>query len=107
TLLSSAAPVDGRSRYHHSWKAFAGLDTMTKSAALLDQKSHFAFGKNWASYAKLVTDAQLDEAVSCLRRLAGGDLQGKRCLDIGCGSGLHSFAALRLGAREVVALDID
>src|SRR5437868_2113850 len=80
---------------------------MTKSAALLDQKSHFAFGKNWASYAKLITDVQLDEAISCLRRLAGGDLHGKRFLDIGCGSGLHSLAALRLGASEVVALDID
>jgi len=32
---------------------------------------------------------------------------GKRFLDIGCGSGLHSLAALRLGAGEVVALDID
>ena len=80
---------------------------MSKSVDLLDQKSHFAFGKNWASYAKLVTDAQLDAAISCLRRLAGGDLAGKRFLDIGCGSGVHALAALRLGAREVVALDID
>jgi 2-polyprenyl-6-hydroxyphenyl methylase/3-demethylubiquinone-9 3-methyltransferase len=80
---------------------------MSKSVDLIDQKSHFAFGKNWASYAKLVTDAQLEEAISSLRRLAGGDLAGKRFLDIGCGSGLHALAALRLGAREVVALDID
>jgi 2-polyprenyl-6-hydroxyphenyl methylase/3-demethylubiquinone-9 3-methyltransferase len=80
---------------------------MVESVDLLDPKSHFAFGKNWASYAKLVTEAQVEEAVVGLRRLAGGDLQGKRFLDIGCGSGLHSLAALRLGASEVVALDID
>ena len=80
---------------------------MAKSPDLLDQKSHFAFGRNWASYAKLVTDSQVEEAVSSLTRLAGGDLTGKRFLDIGCGSGLHALAALRLGAREVVALDID
>jgi SAM-dependent methyltransferase len=80
---------------------------MTGSADLLDQKSHFAFGKNWASYAKLVTDAQVEEAIAGLRKLAGGDLEGKRFLDIGCGSGLHALAALRLGASEVVALDID
>src|SRR5262249_40573197 len=80
---------------------------MSKSANLLDQASHFAFGKNWASYSKLVTDERVQEAIASLRRLAGGDLTGKRFLDIGCGSGLHSLAALRLGAEELVAVDID
>jgi 2-polyprenyl-6-hydroxyphenyl methylase/3-demethylubiquinone-9 3-methyltransferase len=80
---------------------------MTKSADLLQQDSHFAFGRNWASYSRLVNDARIEEATSDLRRLAGGDLAGRRFLDIGCGSGLHSLAALRLGAREVVAIDID
>src|SRR6266480_5789396 len=80
---------------------------MSGSANLIDQRSHFAFGKNWASYARLVTDAQVEEAIAGLRRLAGGALEGKRFLDIGCGSGLHALAALRLGASEVVALDID
>ena len=74
---------------------------------LLDQESHFEFGKNWASYARLVTEAHVQEAVRSLRRLAGGELSGKRVLDIGCGSGVHALAALRLGAREVVAVDID
>src|SRR5690348_8812733 len=59
--------------------------TMSESVDLLDQKSHFAFGKNWASYARLITDAQVDEAIASLRRLAGGDLTGKRFLDIGSG----------------------
>jgi SAM-dependent methyltransferase len=80
---------------------------MSKSADLIEQKSHFAFGKNWASYSRLVTDQRVEEALTCLRRLVGTDLTGKRFLDIGCGSGLHSLAALRLGAGEVVALDID
>ncbi len=81
---------------------------MTTSSDLLSRESHFAFGKNWASYAKLVTQAQIDEAVAGLRKLlGGGDLQGKRFLDIGCGSGLHSLAALRLGAAEVLAVDLD
>lgn len=80
---------------------------MTRPPELLEQASHFAFGKNWASYAKLVSTAQIEEAVKGLRRLLEGELHGKRFLDIGCGSGLHSLAALRLGAAEVVALDID
>src|SRR6185312_1728426 len=80
---------------------------MGGSADLLEQKSHFAFGKNWESYARLVTDAQIEEAIAGLTRLVGGGLEGKRFLDIGCGSGLHALAALRLGASEVVAVDID
>jgi SAM-dependent methyltransferase len=80
---------------------------MKESADLLDQDSHFGFGKNWASYADLVTEAQIAEAVSGLQRLADGNLQGKSFLDIGCGSGLHSLAALKLGASRVVSFDID
>jgi 2-polyprenyl-6-hydroxyphenyl methylase/3-demethylubiquinone-9 3-methyltransferase len=80
---------------------------MNDSVDLLQQEEHFAFGKNWASYANLVTEAEIADAVAGLRRLAGGDLQGKRFLDIGCGSGLHALAALRLGASEVLAVDID
>jgi 2-polyprenyl-3-methyl-5-hydroxy-6-metoxy-1,4-benzoquinol methylase len=80
---------------------------MSRAADLLEQKSHFAFGKNWASYSKLVTETRVNEAITSLRRLVGEDLTGKRFLDIGCGSGVHSLAALRLGAAEVVALDID
>jgi 2-polyprenyl-6-hydroxyphenyl methylase/3-demethylubiquinone-9 3-methyltransferase len=68
----------------------------------------FAFGKNWASYAQQIGEPQVAAAVSNLQRLLGGtDLAGQRVIDIGCGSGLHSLAALRLGAAEVVAVDVD
>lgn len=80
---------------------------MGESSDLLELKSHFQFGKNWESYARLLSDSQVELAITGLSRLVGGDLRGKRFLDIGCGSGLHSLAALRLGAEEVVALDID
>jgi 2-polyprenyl-6-hydroxyphenyl methylase/3-demethylubiquinone-9 3-methyltransferase len=77
-----------------------------KDLTLID--THFAFGKNWADYAKRVSEVEVDEAVKSLARLLGGhNLGGKRVLDIGCGSGLHSLAALKLGAREIVAIDID
>ena len=75
---------------------------------LTSYESHFAFGKNWSAYAAKITAAEIAEAEKELSRLLeGGRLDGQRFLDIGSGSGLHSLAALRLGAREVVAIDID
>lgn len=43
----------------------------------------------------------------CLRWLAAQDLANKRVVDYGCGSGILAIAAARLGAAEVVAVDID
>jgi SAM-dependent methyltransferase len=70
--------------------------------------SHFAFGANWASYAEGICESDIQEAERGLKRLLGtGVLTGKTFLDIGCGSGLHCLAALRLGASKVIACDID
>ena len=75
-----------------------------------DASDRFAFGRNWQRFASLVTEERIQASVDSLRtllRLApGADLAGKRLLDIGCGSGLSSLAALRLGA-EVTAFDYD
>jgi 2-polyprenyl-3-methyl-5-hydroxy-6-metoxy-1,4-benzoquinol methylase len=73
---------------------------------LLDVSTHFRFGENWAEYSKLVDDRRTADAVGSVKRLVG-DLSGKTFLDIGSGSGLFSVSALRLGAKEVLALDID
>lgn len=43
----------------------------------------------------------------CLELMEDIDLKGKRVLDLGCGSGILSVAALKIGAKEVVATDID
>lgn len=43
----------------------------------------------------------------CLEWLARQDLAGKRVIDYGCGSGVLALAAARLGARAVLAVDID
>jgi len=73
---------------------------------LLDVSTHFPFGENWRDYARLVDERRIEEAVESVRALVG-ELSGKTLLDIGSGSGLFSVAALRLGAKEVVAVDID
>lgn len=43
----------------------------------------------------------------CLRWLARQELTGKSVLDAGCGSGILSIAAAKLGADHVTAVDID
>ena len=43
----------------------------------------------------------------CLEWLDGAGLDGRRLLDVGCGSGILAIAALVLGAGHAVALDID
>ena len=43
----------------------------------------------------------------CLQWLDGLDLEGKTVIDFGCGSGILGIAALKLGAKEVIGIDID
>ncbi len=43
----------------------------------------------------------------CLTWLDSLDLTGKTVVDFGCGSGILSLAALKLGAKKVIGIDID
>jgi len=74
---------------------------------LTDRKTHFEFGQNWRDFAETVDQTKINSAIDGLRKLFPGGLAGKSFLDIGCGSGLHSLAALSLGTTSIVATDID
>lgn len=69
----------------------------------------FDFGKNWQAFSEKRIDAErLMMACRSLRGLIQRDsLAGLTFLDVGCGSGLFSIAAYRLGASKVVGLDIN
>ncbi|TFH50519.1 MAG: methyltransferase domain-containing protein [Lysobacterales bacterium] len=72
-----------------------------------EQEARFAFGRNWECFARVITEERITASEAGLQRaLRCDNLKGMRFLDIGCGSGLSSLAALRLGA-EVRAFDFD
>jgi 2-polyprenyl-3-methyl-5-hydroxy-6-metoxy-1,4-benzoquinol methylase len=75
---------------------------------LLELESHFSFGENWSHYAEKIDESRIEEAEKSLIRLVGREnIEGKTFLDIGCGSGLFSLAAVRLGAKKLLAVDLD
>jgi len=75
---------------------------------LLELESHFSFGENWAQYAEKIDERRIEEAERSLIRLVGREaIEGRTFLDIGCGSGLFSLAAVRLGCKSLLAVDLD
>lgn len=68
----------------------------------------FLFGKNWQQFLRVLDEERIREAEKSLCDMLGVDsLSGKSFLDVGCGSGLFSLAAIRLGATRVHSLDYD
>jgi SAM-dependent methyltransferase len=66
----------------------------------------FQFGENWARFLSTVDEQRIAHAAKCLFEIVG-DLTGKSFLDAGSGSGIHSLAAIRLGASRVFSFDYD
>jgi 2-polyprenyl-6-hydroxyphenyl methylase/3-demethylubiquinone-9 3-methyltransferase len=68
----------------------------------------FSFGRNWQNYLRSFDEERLRIAETSLTEFTHlGDLKGRSFVDIGCGSGLFSYAAFRLGAERIVSFDVD
>jgi SAM-dependent methyltransferase len=71
--------------------------------------TRFSFGKNWSDYVdEALNPERIDIAITALKDLLMvEDLHDQTFVDIGSGSGLHSLAALRLGAKQIISFDYD
>ena len=65
----------------------------------------FAFGENWLRFLETINESSVEASKNDLAAMLG-DISDKTFVDIGCGSGLSSLAAHRLGAK-VQAFDYD
>ncbi len=78
------------------WIRPSGREVAQADAVIVDLDPGLAFGTGTHPTTAL-----------CLGWLDGHDLQGKTVIDFGCGSGVLAIAALKLGARQVIAVDHD
>lgn len=80
---------------------------MSSHKSEIEQKERFEFGKNWWRFLQTLNEERINEATKSLSEfLEVENLSGVRFLDVGCGSGLFSLAARRLGA-SVYSFDYD
>ena len=74
---------------------------------MIKNRNMFNFGMNWKKYSKYSLDNQkFMAALDSLEKLIGKErIIGTRFLDIGCGSGIFTISASKLGAKEVIGID--
>ena len=73
-----------------------------------EKRQRFGFGMNWRSYLASLNDEKIRQAEKSLLDLYNLDtLENMSFLDVGCGSGLFSLAAMRLKASKVYSFDLD
>jgi 2-polyprenyl-3-methyl-5-hydroxy-6-metoxy-1,4-benzoquinol methylase len=82
---------------------------MSMHESIPGSKSKFAFGKNWKdfvdhNFSEVTLEASKKKLLSFLEL---PNLNGLSFVDFGSGSGLHSLAALEVGAEKVLSIDFD
>ena len=74
----------------------------------MEEKITFSFGKNWENFLGRITEDKLKSGESSIKDFTGiKNFNGKSVLDIGCGSGIFSYAFHKMGAKKIVSFDID
>ncbi len=80
---------------------------MGTHSAEVEIGERFEFGENWTRFLSHLKEPQIDDAVRSLQKMLNvSDLRHRTFVDAGCGSGLFSLAARKMGA-EVHSFDFD
>jgi 2-polyprenyl-3-methyl-5-hydroxy-6-metoxy-1,4-benzoquinol methylase len=85
----------------------AGMTTDSLPAA--QDPRTFSFGRNWRLFVQqhLTPEREMKAMESIAEFLRLDSLDGLSFMDVGCGSGLFSLGAYRLGAKSIVSFDLD
>lgn len=84
--------------------AFRNPEAISNTGDSID----FSFGENWQKYVTKIDEPRIVDAEASFRKFTGVEsLKGHTFLDVGCGSGLNSLIAHRMGAERIVSLDVD
>jgi SAM-dependent methyltransferase len=68
----------------------------------------FSFGENWLAFLDSVSEESLQAARADVQKwLQPTDVANRTVLDVGSGSGIHSYCFHGLGARQLVSFDLD
>lgn len=79
-----------------------------ESVATSDASRRFEFGKNWQRFLLSLDSQRISRAETSLCSMLGVEgFQHSSFLDVGCGSGLFSLAAMRKGAERIHSFDYD
>ncbi len=74
----------------------------------INSGTRFGFGQNWKNFLGTLDNQVLVKAAQDIKEWTSQEsFQGKRIIDIGSGSGVHSFAFHSMGAKELLSFDYD
>ena len=72
----------------------------------MSDENNFNFGGNWEKFTVDINEENIRQAIESLQNaLKIKSLEGKTFIDVGCGSGLFSLAAVRLKADKIISFD--
>jgi len=84
------------------------VSTSSSAESQIRDGERFGFGANWTAFLKVVDESRIVASITSMTNLLpAGRIHGRTFLDVGCGSGLSSLAAHRLGAARIHSMDFD
>lgn len=83
------------------------MGALDDKMAAVGTSQRFEFGKNWQRFLHSLNEQRISLAENSLCSMLDRQISARSFLDVGCGSGLFSLAAMRRGAERVHSFDYD